>query len=44
LKLLGQLSDSSTKVDIDIIALVQNGGEVDIDGCVQIDENIEKVE
>lgn len=44
LKLLGQLSDSTTKVDIDIIALVQNGGEVDIDGCVQIDENIEKVE
>jgi hypothetical protein len=44
LKLLGQLSDSSTKVDIDIIALVQNGGDVDIDGCVQIDENIEKVE
>ncbi len=44
LRLLGQLSDSSTKVDIDIIALVQNGWEVDIDGCVQIDENIEKVE
>lgn len=44
LKLLGQLSDSSTKVDIDIIALVQNGADVDIDGCVQIDENIEKVE
>lgn len=44
LKLLGQLSDSATKVDIDIIALVQNGSDVDIDGCVQIDENIEQVE
>lgn len=40
----GELSASKTKANVGIISLVWDGWNVDIDGKIQVDERIEKVE
>lgn len=44
LSFLSELSSSETKVGVDIISLIWKDGDVDIDGKIKINENIEKVE
>ena len=42
-KVIGQLSSSSSSVYLHILSCAMEGGEIDLDGVVQIDEKIGKV-
>lgn len=43
-KIFWEVAASESKIDTTIIALAKNEGSIDIDGIIQINENIEKVE
>lgn len=43
-KVFGEVAASESKIDTDIIALAKNEGSIDIDGIIQINNGVEKVE
>lgn len=43
-KIFWEVASTGSKIDTDIVSLVQDGGKIDLDGIIQINENIEKVE
>lgn len=43
-KIFWEVACSSSKIDTDIVSLVQEGWNIDLDGIIQINENVEKVE
>lgn len=44
ISMTGELKESLSKLDMHIVSIVWDNGNIDIDGIVQINENIEKVE
>lgn len=43
-KIFWEVASSNSKIDTDIVSLVQEGWKIDLDGIIQINEKVEKVE
>ncbi|MCP4524060.1 MAG: SufD family Fe-S cluster assembly protein [Candidatus Gracilibacteria bacterium] len=43
-KVVGEVGSNNSKIDTDIVSIVETDGKVDLDGIIQINENLEKTE